>query len=281
VRLGYNTNGLAHHRLEDALRLLADHGYRAVALTPDVSHLDPFRSTPAEVERIAALLARLDLLPVVETGARYVLDPARKHRPNLLEDDPDARAVRLDFLLRCVRLGRDLGASVVSLWSGAVPEGVHPDAARGRLVEGLRRLIDAAAAERLSVGFEPEPGMLVETVAQYRQLRSEVGHDLKLVLDVGHLLATREGDPAETILARREDLVQVHLEDARAGEHVHLLPGDGELDFGAVKAALVAAGYQGAVCFELSRHSHEAHRVVPFAARVWNDPAVIAHRPRG
>ena len=280
MRLGYNTNGLAHHRLDDALRLLADHGYRAVARTLDVPHLDPFQASAADVARIAALLARLDLLPVVETGARYVLDPARKHRPNLLEDAAAARAVRMDFLERCARIGRDLGAQVLSLWSGVLPEGVAPATAWTRLAAGLRQLIDRVTPLGITVGFEPEPGMLVETVAQYRQLRSQVGHDLRLVLDVGHLLATGEGAPADLIRERRQDLVQVHLEDARHGQHVHLLPGEGELDFGAVKGALVAAGYQGPVCFELSRHSHDAHRAVPLAARVWNDPAVIQPRPR-
>ena len=35
MKLGYNTNGLAHHRLVDAIELLADLGYQSVAITLD------------------------------------------------------------------------------------------------------------------------------------------------------------------------------------------------------------------------------------------------------
>jgi hypothetical protein len=41
LRFAYNTNGLAHHRPADALRLLADLGYAGAAVTPDVGALDP------------------------------------------------------------------------------------------------------------------------------------------------------------------------------------------------------------------------------------------------
>src|SRR5262245_21877693 len=101
--LGYNTNGVAHHRLTDALDLLAEEGYRSVAMTLDAGALDPY-DDPAHLDRQVRLVHdRLDrhgLRRVVETGARFLLNPRRKHDPTLMDPDPSRRAIRTDFLLR-------------------------------------------------------------------------------------------------------------------------------------------------------------------------------------
>jgi hypothetical protein len=89
LRYAYNTNGLTSHRLDDALALLADCGYDGVAVTLDVAHHDPF--APDLAGRSRALRRRLDGLglgSVVETGARFLLDPRRKHHPTLVSPDP-------------------------------------------------------------------------------------------------------------------------------------------------------------------------------------------------
>ena len=62
LRFAYNTNGAANHRLDDAIRLIADAGYDGIALTLDHHHLDPFADGWAqEAERVARLLRRLEL----------------------------------------------------------------------------------------------------------------------------------------------------------------------------------------------------------------------------
>ena len=55
--LGYNTNGLAHHDLFDAVELLAEIGYRSVAITIDHGALPPTAEQPASGSRAAAAAA--------------------------------------------------------------------------------------------------------------------------------------------------------------------------------------------------------------------------------
>src|SRR5882724_12288935 len=99
MRLGYNTNGLAFHRWADALAMLADIGYQSVAITLDHHCLDPYATgLVQEVSRMAAHLERLELASVIETGARFLLNPRVKHEPTLLSPNSDERALRIDFL---------------------------------------------------------------------------------------------------------------------------------------------------------------------------------------
>lgn len=254
----YNTNGFAFHRLEDVVPILADLGYDGVALTPDVHHLDPARSTPDDVEAFRDLLQRHGLGVVIETGARFVLDPARKHRPSLL-DPPLEAARRLAFLERCVDLGRDLGAGTVTVWSGNGPEGQSHGEALERLVIGLRALCEYADDHGVGIGFEPEPGMAVERADQWPEIRERVGHSsLGLTLDIGHCVANREGDPADVIRTHAPDLRVLQLDDHRPGVHDHLAFGEGDVDFESVARAVAEVGFDGPLEVELSRHSSTA-----------------------
>jgi len=269
LRFAYNTNGLAHHRLEDAIDLVADLGYDGLALTPDVGHLDPYRCSAAEVEAAAGHLERRGLACCIQTGARFVLDRAGKHHPNLLDADPAGRARRLDFLTRCMDLGRDLGADVVAFWSGTAAPGSDPAEIDSRLADGCARVADAAAERGMVAAFEPEPGMHVETLAQWADLRDRVGNPaLRLALDVGHVHCNREGDPAELVLAHAHELADVQIEDMREGEHLHLPFGEGTLDPAPVVRALGQAGFGGLVSVELSRDSHRAPTVAREAIEI-------------
>ncbi|MEV4541351.1 sugar phosphate isomerase/epimerase family protein [Micromonospora echinaurantiaca] len=261
LRFGYGTNGFANHRLDDALAVIADLGYPGVALTLDHDHLDPF--APALARRVAAVrrrLADLGLGVVIETGARYLLDPWHKHAPTLLHDDPTRR---VEFLRRAVRIGADLGAEAVSFWAGVRPERVAPAAAWDRLVAGCAAVVDAADAAGVPLGFEPEPGMLVEDIAGWRRLRAALGDPraFGITLDIGHCRCLEPQPVPACVLDVAEHLVNVQIDDMRRGVHEHLEFGTGEIDFPPVLRALADVGYRGLVAVELPRHSHAAPAV--------------------
>ncbi|MGA5298519.1 sugar phosphate isomerase/epimerase family protein [Nucisporomicrobium flavum] len=261
LRYGYGTNGFANHRLAEAIAVIADLGYCGVALTLDHDHLDPYASGLAgRVTAVADQLRDRHLGVVIETGARYLLDPWRKHAPTLLHDD---RKVRLDFLRRAVAIGADLGAEAVSFWAGVRPPEVAERTAWSRLVDGCAELTAAAAGAKIPLGFEPEPGMLVEDLAGWHRLRAELGAPAAfgLTLDIGHVRCLEPGPVPQVVAEAVPYLVNVQIDDMRRGVHEHLEFGQGEIDFPPVLRALVDGGYRGLVAVELPRHSHAAPTV--------------------
>jgi sugar phosphate isomerase/epimerase len=271
LRFGYGTNGLADLRLDDALSLLADLGYDGVGLTLDHMHLDPLAPDLAHrTRRLARRLHTLGLEVTVETGARYVLDPRRKHAPSLLDPDPDGRARRVDLLLRAVRVAAELGAHAVHCFSGTTPSGCDEDTAWQRLADSLTPVLDVATGAGIPLAVEPEPGHLLATLADFHRLRHTLGNPagLGLTLDIGHCQCLEPLPPADCVRAAAPWLRHVQIEDMRRGVHEHLPFGEGDIDFPAVLAALSAAGYRGLTVVELPRHSHagshHAQQSLPF-----------------
>jgi sugar phosphate isomerase/epimerase len=282
VRFGYNTNGFAHHALDQTLLILSQLGYESVALTLDYHTLNPYAPDVLEQARsVRSQLEDLHLHCVIETGARFLLDPWHKHQPTLLSAESSERERRSEFLVRAVDVAVELGADAVSFWSGTSLAQDSPDVLTQRLVEGCRRLCDYAAAHRMRMAFEPEPGMFIDTMPAFAELRDRVAHPaFGLTLDLGHLHCQGEIPIAEQIHRWRSLLWNVHIEDMRRGVHEHLMFGEGEIDFGPVLAALRDVGYEGGVHVELSRHSHDAvntaRRALAFLSSFSREPPASA-----
>jgi len=251
--LGYNTNGFAHHRLADALEIIADLGYVGAALTLDVHHLDPFAFDAEDQYQVAVgQCDELDLQTVIETGARFLLDPRRKHQPTLLDPDTDEREVRSNFLKLAIDMAAIFASDAVSFWSGA-GDGMT------RLVEECQRLADYAGERGVRLAFEPEPGMFIDTMPKFAELHAKVKRtNFGLTLDLGHLVCQGELPIGKHIREWKDWLWNVHIEDMKAGVHDHLMFGEGELDFADAFAALKEIDYLGGVYVELSRHSYDA-----------------------
>jgi sugar phosphate isomerase/epimerase len=260
MRLGYNTNGFAHHRLDDTLTILAELGYRSVALTLDYHTLNPYDAeTTKQLPLVRARLRSLGLAVVIETGARFLLDPRRKHQPTLLSTDPIQRDRRVDFLRRAIDVASALDAEAVSFWSGAATEPESYETLMERLVAVCRQLCEYAERGRARLAFEPEPGMFVDSMTRWAELHHRVAHPrFGLTLDVGHLHCLGETPVGPHLRRWRDWLWNVHIEDMRRGIHDHLMFGEGDMDFTEVIASLTEIGYTSGVHVELSRHSHDA-----------------------
>lgn len=265
LRFAYNTNGCANHRLDDAVRLVADAGYDGVALTLDHHHLDPMEEGwQRRTEAMGALLRSRGLGCVIETGARYLLDPRQKHEPTLLSPTAELRAGRIAFLNRATDIAAMLGAEAMSFWAGVPRPGVARDDATDWLRQGVAAVIAHAGRAGVVTALEPEPGMLVETLDDWVTLHAALP-GLRLALDLGHCLVTQEREPAAAVTEFANHLGTVAIEDMRRGDHTHLPFGEGDMDIPACLDALEAVGFGGLVCVELSRESHRAHSMVPDA----------------
>lgn len=261
MRFAFNTNGAANHRLDDALNLIADAGYDGVALTLDIHHLDPFAPDfPGRRRALAARLKELRLGAVIETGARFLLDPRAKHEPTLLTADPDGRARRIDFLTRALEVAADTGADAMSFWAGVPKPGVALTDARAWLEQGATEI--ARRAEQLGTvaALEPEPGMLIETLDDWAGVNIP---GLRLALDTGHCIVTGERDPAAAVREFATHLGTVSIEDMKRGIHIHLPFGEGDMDVPGVLRALRDIEFDRLVCVELSRESHRADAMIP------------------
>ena len=270
MRLGYNTNGLPHHRLTDAIELLAEQGFRSVALTLDAGALDPYDDPSILDKQVSAVSKALDqhqLGRVVETGARFLLNPRAKHDPTLMDPDPKKRAIRIDFLRRSIDLARRLHAEAVSFWSGKLPDEVGEEEAMDRLVRSLEPVLHHSESAGVRLAFEPEPGMFIDTLERFRRLDERVRHPLfDMTMDLGHVHCMREGSIADRIVEWGHRIINIHVEDMVEGIHDHLMFGEGTIDFPPIFQALHSVGYKGGLHVELSRHGHMAVQAVSESA---------------
>ena len=259
MKAGYSTNSFGDVDPLDALSLLCEQGYASLAITPDRNILNPYEKTFASEVRVwQHALAKAQMRCVVETGARHLLDSKRKHHPTLLSDAQDDCNRRIEFLRRAIELAGELNADCVSLWSGAVCSDADETLLWRKLTDGVGEVLDHASRCGVVLGFEPEPGMFIDTVARAEELFERLGRpkSLGLTVDIGHLECLGERPLAATVRDVADRIVNIHIDDMIVCRHEHLPLGKGDIDYVPLFRELLAARYQGGLHVELPRQSH-------------------------
>ncbi len=268
---GYNTNGLVHHRLSDALELVAQNGFTGLGITIDNGLLDYKLDKSAynnQVELLNQWAQTKRFRYVIETGARFLLNPFVKHEPTLVTASSEGRKQRLEFYRTAFQTAAAIKANCISIWSGIKRDDAPDSHVMRRLIEGLKPILDWSQQYDIRIAFEPEPGMFIGNMQDFIRLTDALNGDSRLFLtiDIGHLVCNRES-VSQAILQWKDRIINIHLDDMKPEIHQHLPFGTGAVNFEEVFSSLHAINYDSGVFVELSRDSYRAVEVVEQSAR--------------
>jgi sugar phosphate isomerase/epimerase len=256
MRLAFSTNAYLKVPFAEAVRRLAAIGYRGVEVMADVPHAWPAYLLPEQKQAIRDALAanRLEISNVNAFMMNAIDDPRQKYwHPSWIEPDPHYRRIRVEHTKKALTLARELGAVCITTEPGGpVPAGESWQAHLRLFVETLKPVAEHAEREGVLLLVEPEPGLLIESAAQFEEFMNHVDSPaIGLNFDIGHFYCVND-DPAPTVERLAPWIRHVHLEDIAATRvHHHLIPGEGAIDFAAVLKALRKIEYGGWVTIEL------------------------------
>lgn len=253
--------------LEAELEGFADAGWSAIELS--IEKADRFLAD----RDTAALKSRLDAHGLKAIAA---IGLAPQGPGLMLARGPQAEEV-LASVERQLRMCADLGTPCLGI--GADPARNAFDGWHARAADNFRAAGELAAGLGVTIGVEslslspPVGPFLLETLAETQAFVERVDHpSVGINFDVFHFI--RSGGGVEDIAnVGRGRIVHVHMCDlpemARLDwEDSHrVMPGDGALDLGAIRKALLDLGYDGYWALELLNEDY------------WHqDPAEVARK---
>jgi sugar phosphate isomerase/epimerase len=275
IRLAFSSNAFKKNSLEEAVDAIGAIGYGGVELMADRPHAYPGDMTGERRRRLRTRLGKKRGNPggrnpaaarrrgagaaglaVSNVNAFTLFACGDTYHPTWIEDDAEARRRRIAHTVAAIELAAEFGAKTVSLQPGGpmIGTSLTRKIAGERFAEGLAAVLPTAREWGVVLAVEPEPGLFIQTAAEYREFKKEFFRDERMVrmnCDIGHLFCVGD-DPAKVIRKMPEEIAHVHLEDIGKNRvHQHLTPGKGIIDFPKVFAALEEIGYGGWVTVEL------------------------------
>lgn len=256
MRLSFSSNAYQRFSLEETAARIAALGYAGLELLADVPHAWPAGLLPQRRRAIAECLARHNL--AIANVNAFMMNAVADLRqpywhPSWIEPDPHYRAIRREHTKRALDLAAELGApSIQTEPGGPLAPGQSRRDAVGIFYDELMPCVETAERRQVLLLIEPEPGLLIETFAQYLEFVERIDSPwVGLNFDIGHAYCVGD-EPAEWIPRLARHTKHYHLEDiAATREHRHLIPGQGAIDFSAVLQAIQATGYAGWITVEL------------------------------
>jgi sugar phosphate isomerase/epimerase len=257
MKLAFSTNAYTRFNLTEALQDIHAAGFGGVEILADTPHAYPGTADASAIRR------QLDQLGLAVSNVNanctfgYWKDapPEAYFEPSLISPNPKHRRDRTELILTTLQFANDIGARNVSITSGRMLGGMPPVPAAKQFAESIKPILDRADALGIDVGIECEPGLYLEYVAELREWIDRLKHPrFGANLDVGHSQVIGESIP-DAVKLLNDRIWNLHVEDIPGRKHYHMIPGEGTLDWAALKAALRAIDYKRYLTVELYTHT--------------------------
>ena len=265
MRIALCNEVLAGMALERQCEYAARLGYDGLEIAPFTLSESPGTISTAEAAKIRATVEASGL---VVTGLHWLL--VKPEGLSLTDPDAAVRARTVEVMIRLTSLCAELGGAVLvhgSPRQRQIAPGETREAALARLQDGLSLAASAAAKAGVIYCIEPlarKETALVNTVAEAAELVRSIDHpNLRTMIDCSAAGLT-ETDPIASLI----DLwfptgliahVQVNDPNRRG-------PGQGEMKFAPILAALKRQNYAGTIAVEPFDYWPDGPGVTAFSA---------------
>lgn len=249
MKIGFRTIGFRGWKIEDCLVRLSQIGYDVVELCLEHADLRPSLLTSSRVRQLRQLLEAqgLSVSAVSYHGAGDQLEVRRRNLYRALELLPHFGT---DLLITSSRREK-------------------PQRLQAQFLEHIdwyEELCAAAAEQGGRIAVAPQPGRVIRTTEDLVKMIQSVSRpNLVASLDIAYA-STMSDDLSWAMFTLGSRLANVHLADARGKGSPHLLPGEGDIDFGEVREILNSVGYQGPLVLDLDRPEEDPGEL---AQRAW------------
>jgi sugar phosphate isomerase/epimerase len=251
-----NSFNYRKYSLERAMRRAREYGYDGVEIWSGHFKLETVEETLAEAQRLGRRI-----------GIRA---PVLNLSGNVIGDDESERTNRVQRLLEVIARCPDYGVEIINGYAGSLivdrtdwsnnGSAAATDDHYRRAIDAYRVLGPAAERAGVTITLEVHMNTIHDTAETARRLLDQIGSPaVRANLDPGNMWGVRRSEPpVEAVSILGDRVAFVHFKNARRVSYIPVgvdydftLKG-GEIDYYAIVAALVHAGFQGPYGLEWS-----------------------------
>ena len=248
---GYSTNAFKRFTLTEAIEKIARIGFKGVEILGDRPHLYPPDFDDNNLVHLKGVLVK-NGMKLTNLNSFTLFAVGDTYLPSWIEPQKDRREIRIQHTLDSLRVAKKIGCPNISIPPGGPLDGMARSQAMQLFHQGLERVVPLAEELGIVILVEPEPDLMIETTAQFKDFIKDVQSDaIGLNFDIGHFFCVGE-DPTAAFEELFQWVGHVHIEDIDPSrEHNHLIAGRGAIEFKEIFQSMARLGYQYDISLEL------------------------------